>query len=71
MPVQVTMRGAFDAVVLDEDFAGTARMMQHARNAGLGFIVADNADGRTIMLSMDDILTVTELDGDDETSLRL
>lgn len=69
MPVQVILKGSFDPVVLSEDFAGTAVSLQMAAAQGRMFLAGEDMDGRTVMLSMPNILTITELDEDDPACL--
>ena len=66
MPVQVSLKGTFDVVVLDEDFAGIANTLNMAGASGRQFVVADQLDGEPILISLNQILTIREVDNEED-----
>lgn len=69
MPVQVVLKGSFEPVVLSEDFAGTAASLHMAAAQGRMFVAGENMDGQTVLLSMPNILSITELEDEDPACL--
>lgn len=70
MTVVVTLKGALEPVILDEDFLGMANQLNMAGASGRQFVVFDDDEGGPVLLSLSQILTAKEVEGDVESLLR-
>lgn len=64
MTVAITLRGALEPILADEDFLGTIQAMNLSSAKGNNFIVLDMPDGTHTAVKMDNILTISEHDDD-------
>ena len=63
MTVAVTLRGALEPVLLDEDFPSIANTLNMAGATGRQFIAADGENG-PVLIALNQILTVREVEED-------
>ena len=69
MPVIVQIKGALEPLILDEDLAETFQSINMSAASGRKFVVADGMDGSAVLISLDQILTIKEIDPQDPACL--
>lgn len=62
--VSVTMKGALEPFVLDQEYVETVNALNVSAAQGKKFILADARDGKNIALAIDNILAIVEQDVD-------
>ena len=63
MTVAVSLRGALEPIVVDEDFAGSIQALNLAKAQGISFWVADKGEGKYVAISVGSILSIEEIEG--------